>query len=268
MSNDADVTIALVTKGHPFDKAAFFDVFDSMDGIDWVHIEHPAALELVEPDAGADFDVLVMYDMPGITFTGADPPIVFHDPPAGYRDKFEALLRRGQPMVFLHHAIAGWPTWERYADIVGGRFHYQPAELGGVAYPDSGYRHDVTHTVTVLEPDHPICAGVEATFDITDELYLAPVFDDQVQPLMRSSYEFIDENFYSADLAIRGERNQRHGWHHPPGSNLVAWTKTVANSPIAYLQFGDGPTTYADANYRRILGNAIQWAAAPNSTPG
>ncbi len=66
-------------------------------------------------------------------------------------------------MVFLHHAIAGWPAWEGYAEIVGGRFHYQPATLDGIDYPDSGYRHDVTHTVEVLDPTHPICAGIDPT---------------------------------------------------------------------------------------------------------
>ncbi|MGB8859962.1 MAG: ThuA domain-containing protein, partial [Ilumatobacteraceae bacterium] len=115
----------------------------------------------------------------------------------------------------------------------------------------------------VLDRDHPICAGVAPTFAITDELYLYPVLEADVQPLMRSTYEFVDSNFYSADRAIRGSRNDRTGWHHPAGSSLVAWTRTVAASPLAYLQFGDGPATYADPNYRRILANAIRWAAEP-----
>jgi type 1 glutamine amidotransferase len=254
--------VAVVTKGHPFDAPAFFEVFDSIEGIVWTHVEHPEALALVEPRRAAEFDVFVMYDMPGITFTRGDPPTVFTEPPAGYAESFRALLAAGKGMVFLHHAIAGWPAWEEYAHIVGGRFHYQPATLAGVHYPDSGYRHDVTHTVEVVDLDHPICAGVTPTFAITDEVYLFPVLEADVHPLMRSSHEFVDTNFYSADRAIRGQRNDRAGWHHPAGSNLVAWTKTVGSSPIAYLQFGDGPTTYADANYRRIVANAIDWAAA------
>ena len=172
----------------------------------------------------------------------------------------KALLADGKGMVFLHHAIAGWPAWEEYAQIIGGRFHYQPATLAGIDYPDSGYRHDVTHTIEVIDPSHPICAGIAPSFSMTDEVYLYPVLDD-VQPLMRSTYEFVDTNFYSADRAIRGSRNDRAGWHHPRGSNLVAWTKTVGASPLAYVQFGDGPGTYVDANYRRILANAIHWAA-------
>ena len=262
-SEGAVLRVAVVTKGHPFDAESFFAVFDSIEGIEWTHVEHPDALTLVQPARAAAFDVFVMYDMPGITFTKSDPPALFASPPDGYVDAFRALLDRGKGMVFLHHAIAGWPAWEEYAHIVGGRFHYQPATLAGVDYPDSGYRHDVTHTIEVLDPAHPICAGVAPTFTITDEVYLFPAFEHDVTPLMRSTHEFVDDNFYSADRAIRGSRNDRTGWHHPPGSSLVAWTRTVGASPIAYLQFGDGPTTYADANYRRILANAIQWAATP-----
>jgi type 1 glutamine amidotransferase len=257
------IRVAVVTKGHPFDGPAFFEVFDSMDDVEWTHVEHPEALRLVEPERAAGFDVFVMYDMPGITFTGAEPPAEFSEPPPGYPDAFQRLLADGKGMVFMHHAIAGWPAWEGYADIVGGRFHYQPAVLDGVAYPDSGYRHEVTHTVEVLDPGHPICGGIDATFQITDEVYLFPVLEDRVEPLMRSTYDFVDSNFYSADRAICGQRNDRTGWRHPPGSNLVAWTRTVGRSPIAYLQFGDGPDTYADPTYRRILANAIRWAATP-----
>ncbi len=253
--------VAVVTKGHPFDAEPFFAMFDEMAGVEWTHVEHPEALELVEPERAADFDAFVMYDMPGIEFTRSDPPARFPEPPDGYAEKFRALLDAGKGMVFMHHAVAGWPAWEEYAHVVGGRFHYQPAALDGVDYPDSGYRHDVTHTVELLDPDHPICAGIEPSFTITDEVYLYPVLTKDVRPLMRSTYEFVDENFYSADRAIRGTLNDSTGWTHPPGSDLVAWTKQVGASPIAYIQFGDGPQTYADPNFRRILANAIHWAA-------
>lgn len=258
---DEHIRVAVVTKGHPFDAPAFFAVFDSIEGIKWTHVEHPDALALVEPVRAREFDVFVMYDMPGINFASGEPPVEFVRPPAGYVEAFRALLAAGKGMVFLHHAIAGWPAWEEYAQIIGGRFHYQPATLAGIDYPDSGYRHDVTHTIEVIDPSHPICAGIAPTFSMTDEVYLYPVLDD-VQPLMRSTYEFVDTNFYSADRAIRGSRNDRAGWHHPRGSNLVAWTRTVGASPLAYVQFGDGPGTYVDANYRRILANAIHWAAS------
>ena len=70
-----------------------------------------------------------------------------------------------------------------------------------------------------------------------------------------------DHNFSSADLAIRGQRDSNAGWHHPRGSDLVAWTKQAGASKLVYLQFADGPQTYADPSYRRALSNAIRWTA-------
>jgi type 1 glutamine amidotransferase len=264
-------SVLLLTKGHPFDKAAFFAVFDALVAdptssvTSYTHVEQPAAQVFFDPDVAEPYDVFVMYDMPGITFTGSDPPAVFAEPSQAFVDGSRALLDAGKGMVFLHHALAGWPAWEDWAHVVGGRFHYQPATLDGVAYPDSGYHHDVTHTVEVVAPDHPIGAGLPASFTITDEVYLAPVFAADVDPVLASTHDFSDGNFWSADLAIRGQRYAREGWAHPPGSNLVGWVKHAGRSPVAYIQFGDGAETYADPNYRLVVRNAIDWAAGSDA---
>jgi uncharacterized protein len=260
------VRVLLVTGGHPFELRPFLDVFESNPEIDVTHVVQPEAQRYFDPARCEPWDVIVLYDMPGLRFTHADPPVVLSPPPADYIAGFKALLDAGKGMVFLHHAIAGWPSWPAYAEILGGRFHYQPSELRGVAYPDSGYRFDVTHRVEVIEPAHPICTGLGQRFELTDELYLIPVFEDEVVPLMRTTYAVSDSNnFYSADQAIRGRRNSNAGWSHTAGSNLVCWVKNSGRSPVAYVQFGDGPTTYGDANYRRIVANAIHWAASDNA---
>jgi type 1 glutamine amidotransferase len=264
-------SVLLMTKGHPFDKAAFFAVFDALVAdpasavTSYTHVEQPAAQVFFDPERAEPYDVFVMYDMPGITFTGGDPPAVFAEPSASFVDGARALLEAGKGMVFLHHALAGWPAWEEWARIVGGRFHYQRATLDGVDYPDSGYHHGVTHTVEVVDPGHPIVAGLPASFTITDEVYLAPVFEADVEPVLASTHTFSDGNFWSADLAIRGQRYAREGWSHPPGSNLVGWVKHAGRSPVAYIQFGDGADTYADPNYRRVLANAVDWAAGADA---
>ena len=245
----------VVTGGHPYEPDPFFAVFDSLDDIVWSHE--------TAPETG--HDVVVFYDMPGLRFTKGDPPVELVDPSPSRRDTIEALVAAGTGMVFMHHAVAGWPTWERYAHLVGGRFHYQPGTLAATSYPDSGYVFDVTHPVEVLEPEHPICHGLEGRFELTDELYCFPVLDDVV-PLMRTTFDVSDSSrFYSADLAIRGRRNVNEGWSHPPGSDLVAWVRSEGSAPIVYLQFGDGPVTYADPNFRRILANSITWAASDHA---
>ncbi|MGI9284220.1 MAG: hypothetical protein ACR2P1_02430 [Pseudomonadales bacterium] len=81
-------------------------------------------------------------------------------------------------------------AWPEYAEIVGGRFLYKPDTIRGEAYPDSGYRHDVSHRVSI-ENEHPVTADVNSQFTITDELYLAHAFTDSLTPLLSSDYDFV-----------------------------------------------------------------------------
>ena len=253
--------LLVVTGGHPYEREPFLDVFRSFDDVRFEHVEQPDALERIRPGT-VDADVVLCYNMPGLRFTrDADAPVEFVEPPPGYVAGLRSLIESGVGFVFMHHAIASWPVDEEFANLVGGRFHYQPGSLGGINYPDSGYVFDVTHTVEVLA-DHPICAGLPPTFDITDELYCFPVDEATVTPLMRTTHSMTADGFHSADLAVRGQRNSSAGWAHPPGSSLVAWARNVGAGRLAYLQFGDGPETYIDVNFRRIVRNAIEWTAA------
>ena len=251
--------ILLVTKGHPFERDAFFGMFDDMD-VNWTHVEQPAAREFFDRKLAAEYDALVMYDMPGIQF-GEDGPEI-ETPSERYKRGFLDLLESGKGMVFMHHAIAGWPAWEEYAEIIGGRFLYLPDTLRGNSRPDSGYRHKVEHTLKVLE-DHPITRGLPAEFPMTDELYLSEVFTDSIEPLLESSYDFNRNNFYSATKAVKdGKMFDNEGWEHPDGSKVVGWVKHYLNSPIAYMQGGDDPEAYSSGHYRQLLQNTIQWAAS------
>ncbi len=251
--SSTSLDVLVVTGGHPYQAEPFFAVFDTFEDVTWRHDTTPAV----------GHDVVVFYDMPGLRFTRGEPPVDFVEPTDEQQAIIEALLETGTGLVFMHHAIAGWPTWERYAEIIGGRFHYQPGRLSGVDYPDSGYVFDIQHTVQVLEPEHPVCAGLPPTFELTDELYCFPVLDDRVVPLLRTTFDTSnDRQFFSADLAIRGHRNTNEGWQHPPGSPLVGWVRSEGRAPIVYLQFGDGPVTYGDEWFRRVLHNAITWTAS------
>lgn len=256
------LNVLVAAKGHPYSRDSFMAIFDEMEGVSASLVEQPAAARLMNPDGMKGFDALVLYDMPGLDFRSADVPR-YVEPDEWFKQGFLELLDSGIGVVALHHAIAGWPAWEEYAEILGGRFLYRPGPLRGRPRPDSGYRHDVFHTISPADPAHPVFSGIPQSFALTDELYLFEVFENSVTPLLRSDHAFVRDNFYSAALAVSGKMFSNEGWDHEDGSSLVGWAKRARNAPLVYLQPGDGPPTYADPTYRRLIANAVEWVASP-----
>jgi len=256
--HNAPIQCLVAVRGHPFDRTAFDALFQGMEGISATMVDQPAAAALMNPQGMRGFDVLVLYDMPGLDFTVADNAPVYLEPDAALKDGFRALLEEGKGVVALHHALAGWPLWDDYGDWLGGRFLYHPGPVRGAARLDSGYAHNVAYYAQVVA-NHPVAQGVPATFSMTDEPYLCQVFEDDVTPLLRSDGDYTRESFFSADLAVKGSMYDRDGWDHPPGSNLIGWAKQALNSRLVYLQPGDGPSAYDNPSYRQLVENAIRW---------
>lgn len=254
---DENKNLLIVTRGHPFERDNFFSMIDTL-GCDWSHIEHPAAQSFFKKDNLNKFDAVLFYDMPGLNFEEINDDSKFLiNPPKEFKNDFLERLNEGLGCVFLHHSIAGWPLWDEYSNIIGGKFLYKSADLRGEKSSDSGYRHFVNYKVSSVS-DHPITKGIN-DFQIEDELYLSHVFEEDINPILKSDYKFIRDNFYSATNALNGEMNSNEGWEHPDGSNIVGWTKYYKKSAITYLQFGDGVKSYENKNVRLLLKRSIDW---------
>ncbi len=264
IDHHASIRVLCAVRGHPFDRTAFAALFDGMAGITVTFVDQPAAALLMRPGLEQHFDVLALYDMPGIDFAGS-PPASAVGPDEAFRTGFLALLDKGIGVLALHHALAGWPGWPDYAELLGGRFLYRSDAVRGVLRPDSGYRHGVTYTACVAAPAHPVTAGLPAAFPITDELYLAEVFEDDATTLLRSDHAFVRDGFYSATAAVDGRMFSNDGWEHPGGSDLIGWVKRARASPLVYLQPGDDAATYANPHYRQLVENALRWLASPEA---
>jgi len=249
--------VLLITGGHAFDREPFLAAWQSDPSFHVTHLEHPAATDAIADGTAAGFDAVVFYDMPGVDSRGpSSSPL-----PQGVKEGFAELTGRGTGLVFLHHALASWPAWEAFAELVGGRYHFRPGSLRGVEWPDSGYLHDTVHRVSVAASGHPVTAGVQDVFDLRDELYLCAVLEDSVTPLITSDFDFRDENFYSTLRAMNGHMLDREGWSHPPGSNVVGWVREQDASRIVYIQPGDGVGAYGNPNIRALWFNGVRWAA-------
>jgi len=253
-----------VTGGHRFDLVAFSAMLDAVcDQIDWVwaHATQPAAQQWLRGEHAGTFDAILLHDLPGLDLARGREPRP-HGPSEATRRGVVELLEEGQGIVATHHALAGWPTWDGWATVLGGRFLYAPGLLRSRAEPSSGYRMD-SYMVEVIAPDHPVCAGVE-TFDVDDELYLCPVFEDEVVPLLATGADIAPETMISTyDEVTRGEQvpAASNAW----GSQLLGWAKAAGASPLVYLLPGHGPTTMKRPHYRRLLANACEWVASQDA---
>ena len=251
--------LLVLSGGHPYEAESFAALLASLDGWTVTHLIHPEAERLVGEGRADDADAVLFYDMPGYTF--ADGQVTSRPPSEAFRRAVLARFADGRGAVAMHHALAGWALWPEWSELLGGRFLYEPGEVRGVSQLDSGYRHDVAYTAQVVA-DHPVTAGLPEAFPVVDELYLAPVFADDFVPLIRAQHDFVAANFYSAAAAVGGRMFDNTGWDQPRGDTCVAWAKQALSARLVYLQFGDGPATYANPHIRRVLANAIDFVAS------
>ena len=76
---------------------------------------------------------------PGLTLARGAEPVV-HEPTADIRRDILRTLEQGVGIIATHHSLAGWPAWDDWASVLGGRFLYAPGRLRGEDVPASGYR--------------------------------------------------------------------------------------------------------------------------------
>lgn len=252
-------SLLVLSGGHPYEAGPFGELLGALGDWDVTHLTHPEGGEADAAAAIGEADAVLFYDMAGYTF--GEGRVTTYPPSPAYRNAIAARFASGKGAVAMHHALAGWAEWPQWHQWLGGGFLYQPGAWQGEAWPDSGYRHDVTYEARIVA-DHPVTRGLPPAFSVTDELYLCPIDESAFTPLVRAGgFAFTADNFYSAAQAVAGAMFSNHGWDHPPGSNCIAWESRTCPAPLVYLQCGDGPATYANPHVRRMLANALDYTS-------
>ena len=255
--------VLFVSKGHPFDREGLFSTLDALGTeITWTHLEQPAAELYLDPKNAASYDLFLFYDLDGsqpdrrhnVMAPDGTTKSTWDAPPIELQRSFKALLQSGKGIVFLHHALASWVhAWPEYVETMGGACDWF-APLGtirGLDYPRSGAFGNTKQHVTVVDKTHPIVQGLGDGFDIVDEAYSCPMFEESVHPLLRTDFTPADH-----------DRNLNPKM---PFSNLTAWVKTAEISPIVYVQHGHGATAWENPQFRQLLLNAMKWAASSDA---
>ncbi len=215
------IRVLIVTGGHDFEREAFFEMFDSMENVTYREVIHPNTFQMFQSNKRSSYDVIVLYDMN-------------QDIPEQDAEAAMDMLQQGKGIVALHHCIASYNDRPEYEEIIGGKYFLKETREGGEVIPQSTYDHDQTVKVEVCDSDHPITKGIE-DFTIYDETYKGFRVSDDVHPLLKTD--------------------------HPKSSETIAWCHKYWNSRVAYIQLGHDHHAYENPNYRKLVHQAIEWAA-------
>lgn len=147
------------------------------------------------------------------------------------RQNLMEFVKAGKGVVMLHHAIASYQTsWPDYAQLVGGKYFEKPQGEQRA----SEYAHDQDMTIHVADSKHPVTSGV-SDFDIHDEAY---------------KYMWLSPD---AHVLLTTE--------HPKADRAIAWISPFKDARVVSILLGHGEEAYASPSYRRLVINAIHWAA-------
>lgn len=146
------------------------------------------------------------------------------------RQNLRSFLESGGGLVILHHALADnwqWKWW--YEEVVGGRF------LMG---QDGEMPRSIAKAPVILEvrpvAEHPVLEGV-GPLKLDDEGYRGMYLSAKSQVLMETE--------------------------NPDNDRAVVWIGPWRKSRVVAIQLGHGAGAYRDPRYRRLVYNAVLWAA-------
>jgi len=216
LPRNGNAQVAVVTGAHSFQVPPFYEVFRSLSNVDF----YPQSLDEFTADAelALSYDVVLFYNMHILQPSDELPWYQ-----SGIFSTLERLGENGQGICILHHALAAFPNWPLWDEIVG------MGNRGEIAT-----HYDQQIPLKVVDTQHPITAGI-------------------------SDWALLDETY---EMASPREEDGNHlllTTSHQPSMSGIAWTRTFRNSRVFCYQSGHDSDAFGDENFRRILSNAIQW---------
>ncbi len=168
------------------------------------------------------YDVIVLYDL------------IKDGLETKKRDNLKAFAESGKGIVVVHHALVShvdWPWW--YEEVTGARW----IDAGAAGMPSSStFKEGLELEISPVAPSHPVLRGISGPFHIVDETYGKLWFSPKIEVLMKTN--------------------------HPSSDGPVVWVGPWKQSRVITVQLGHGSEAHRNENYRKLLHNAVRWAAA------
>jgi type 1 glutamine amidotransferase len=216
----APLKVLVITGGHNYDRTAFNAMFDSFEGMDCTireTEEDPGAL--FEPIEAFGYEAVVLYNFRQNLSDRA-------------QEHFMALLDEGIGLTVIHHAIAGFPGWREYENIIGATYVLREETRRGTHYPRPQWKHSMDMKIKVEDPAHPVTQGVE-NFTLRDETYKLWVYHEGNHLLLSTDHEH--------------------------SNRQIAWTRRYAGARVYFIQLGHDRHAFENEPYRRLLRQGISW---------
>ncbi|MFW5755769.1 MAG: ThuA domain-containing protein [Tangfeifania sp.] len=216
--NAQPVNVMLVTGGHSYDTIQFFQLFDSIENMEYDHFAQPEANKALAAEHWKTIDVLVFYDM-------------WQNISKKEKQAYLEMTRQGIPMLFLHHALVSYQDWPEFKKIIGGKYVERSSEIP--AEQQSTYKHDVWVNVEVVNPEHPVTEGF-SDFRLFDEVYGNFRVSPGVQPLLKTDHPESTET-----IGWENKYNASNIVYLQPGHNYHAYQsdeyRKLISQAIHYL---------------------------------
>lgn len=169
-SPDSKIKLLIVTGGHDFEEAPFFEMFHSFPEISYTVLEDSGTVDPFSYADKNDIGVLVFYHM---------TRQIFEDRQA----TFLKLLQKGKGMIFLHHSLVAYQNWPEFEKIIGGRYFLDSTQNNS----PSTYHEDVDFSLQIVNKNHQITRGLN-DFQVFDEVYGNFAVQPNVQPLLQTNH--------------------------------------------------------------------------------
>jgi len=166
--------VLVITGGHAFDTAQFFNMFFTFKDVSVDTISQPNANILLETNKIKKYDVFVFYDM-------------WQDITEKQKAGLLELLKEGKGMIFLHHSLVSYQEWGELINIIGGRYHLESYMKDSSRL--SGFEHDLDLQVKVLDKTHPVTDNMQ-DFRIHDEGYFNIEMIPSAYPLLEVNHPY------------------------------------------------------------------------------
>ena len=171
LSQAQSVKIMLVTGGHAFDTIQFFNMFDSLEGIEYEHFSQPNANAVIAKGEAKKYDVLVFYDM-------------WQNISTAEKNAYIELTKLGKPFLFLHHSLVSYQDWPMFEKMVGGKYIEKNPSIP--VEEQSTFEHDVWVYIHAAN-NHKATRGFK-NLQFFDEVYGNFHVSDNVIPLLTTTH--------------------------------------------------------------------------------